>query len=202
MELNKFIGKLLLHLNDEEEIKWQKKVTQEELESLKKYKRYLDKEKVKILNTYIFPSMANIVFFFKCISSYPQLRAIFEEDIKDLLGVRRLDPQPSNYGFVLFNLLHAILLIEGEGFYIDKGEHRKDFRLRLNQVLQELVWAKFEVSLAKVFRNESAQRVVNDDFNRVWGWTRMSAEGLDEATEAIQTPRRIIDFGTDHLRED
>jgi hypothetical protein len=201
MEVNKFMVKLLQHLLDEEEIKSQEKITREELEKLKKHKRYLDKEKVKILNNYIFPSMANVVFFFKSIVSYPELREVFEDDIKDLLGVRRLNPQSNNYGFVFFNLLHSILLV-GEGIYIDKREHRKDFRLRLNQLLQELVWAKFEVSLAKVFRNERAQRVVAGDFYRVWGWTRMLAEGLDEANEAIQTPGRIIDFDTYHLKED
>jgi hypothetical protein len=193
--------KLLQYFLDGEEMKLQEEVSEEELKKSKKYKRYLDKEKVKILNDYIFPSMANIVFFFKCISSYPELREVFEEDIKDLLGVRRLNPQPNNYGFVLFNLLHAILLI-GEGIYIDNREHNRDFRLRLNQLLQELVWAKFEISLTKVFRNERAQRVVSDDFNRVWGWTRVLAEGLDDTTTAIQTPNRIIDFGTDHLKED
>jgi hypothetical protein len=75
MEVNKFMVKLLQHLLDEEEIKSQEKITREELEKLKKHKRYLDKEKVKILNNYIFPSMANVVFFFKSIVSYPELRS-------------------------------------------------------------------------------------------------------------------------------
>lgn len=199
--VNILMVKLLQHIDEEEEVKLRKDVSLEEQEKRKAHKRYLDKEKVNVLNDYVFQSMANVVFFFKCIASYPELRPIFENDIMDLLGVRRLNPQTNNYGFVLFNLLHAMLLV-GEGLYIDKRGHNKDFRLRLNQLLQEIVWAKFEVSLTQVFRNSSAQRVVTDDFNKVWGWTRMVAETLDESAEDTKVPHRTIEIGTEHLRED
>ena len=145
--------------------------------------------------------MANLTFFFKCIAGYPELRGHFENDIKDLLGIRRNNPQANNYGFVISSLLQAVLLI-GEGLYNEKREYNKDFRLRLNQILQEIVWAKVDISLTEVFKNESAQRVVSDDFNRVWGWTRMLADGLDKAAEDKVIPLRTIDFHTDHLRED
>ena len=65
-----------------------------------KSKRYLDTEKVDLLNNYIFPSMANVIFFFRCMSRYPRLKARFENDVKDLLGVRRENPRPDNYGFI------------------------------------------------------------------------------------------------------
>jgi hypothetical protein len=59
------------------------KAAPQDLKELKEYRRYLDKEKVRILNDYIFPSMATLLFFFKCVANYPELRSIFENDIKD-----------------------------------------------------------------------------------------------------------------------
>src|SRR5438067_10161537 len=83
----------------------------EQSEKARKHKRVLDKEKVRVLDNYIFPAMANLTFFFRCISKYPELREVFEDDVKDLLGVRRENPQPNNHGFIIFNLLHSILLV-------------------------------------------------------------------------------------------
>ena len=86
--------------------------------------------------------------------------------------------------------------------YLDSRGHNKDFRLRLNQLLQEIVCAKFDVSLAKVFKNSSAQRSITEDFNRVWGWTRMLSESLEEFAEDKRSPRRTIEYSTEHLKED
>src|SRR5437870_3613693 len=113
------------------------------------------------------PAMANLTFFFRCISKYPQLGEVFEDDVKDLLGVRRENPQSNNYGFIISNLLHSFLLIE-EGGYNEKRGHNKDFRLRLNQILQEIVRAKVAVSITNVFKNENAQGAVLNDIDRVW----------------------------------
>jgi hypothetical protein len=82
----------------------------------------------------------------------------------------------------------------------DRRKHRKDFRLHLNHILLEIVleivWAKFDVSLSKVLGNDGAKRVISDDFNKVWGLTRMLAESIDEAVEDKQTPRRTIEVPT------
>jgi hypothetical protein len=196
-----FIAKLLLYIQDKEDLDMSEDISSQKLTELKENKRYLDKEKVRILDDYIFPSMATLVFFFKCIASYPELRPIFENDIKDLLGIRRVNPEPGNYGFIVFNLLHAILLV-GEGPYLNTRGHNRDFRLRLNQLLQEIVWAKFDVSLSDVFGNSSAQRSVREDFNKVWGWTRMLSEGIENFAEDKQPPHRTIEFDTAHLKEE
>lgn len=200
--------KLLFFKDDEEERKIMRSAPKDQQleyglkeleEKARTHKRYLDKEKVAVLDKYIFQSMANLRFFFKSIAAYPQLREVFEDDIKDLLGIRRNNPQPNNYGFIIFNLLHSILQI-GEGVYNEKRSHNKDFRLRLNQLLQETVWDKVDASLTDVFNNESAQRTVADDFNRVWGWTRMLAESIDQSAEDNVPPRRTIKSRTIPLR--
>lgn len=173
----------------------------EQEEKARGRKRYLDKEKVKVLDKLIFPSMANLSYFFRCLTIYPQLREVFEDDVKDLLGVKRNNPQENNYGFIFFDLLRSILLI-GEEIRVGERDYDKGFRLRLNQVLQEIVWAKVDVSLANVFKNPSAQRVVADDFNRVWAWTRMLAESVDQSAEDNTPPHRTIRTGTYQLKPD
>jgi hypothetical protein len=182
----------------------------------RKRKRYLDKEKVRVLDEYIFPSMANLTFFFRSISRYPQLKEVFENDIKDLLGVRRENPQHDSYGFIFSQLLRSILLVEiyNEGGEMHPSPYQlasadyKDFRLRLNQILQEIVRDKVVAHLAKAHENEKAgeyekaDKIVKDEFDRVWIWTRILAEGINQAAEDNARPRRTIKFGTIPLRED
>jgi hypothetical protein len=165
------------------------------------HKRYIDTEKVELLNDYIFPSMANIVFFFRFISRYPQLKKIFDNDVRDLLGVRRENPHDDNYGFIFSALVRSIVST-GLGFISKEEIRSKDFRLRLNQILQESVWVKAELTLPDVFKNPAAQRVVEDDFNRAWAWVRMLAEGIEQAPKDNKPPHRTIRFGIIELRED
>jgi hypothetical protein len=189
----------------------------------KNRKRYLDKEKVKILDRYIFPSMANLTFFFKSISRYPQLKEIFDNDIKDLLGVNRVNPQQNNYGFIFSQLVRSILLIEEEApseEVADKEDFPlqyqlartdiNDFRLRLNHVLQDIIRIKaVDIDLAEVPKAE--KHFIEDDFNRARLWTRIIARRTtqttdeNEETEDIENnnlPHRIIEFGRIPLRED
>jgi hypothetical protein len=166
----------------------------------KEHKRYLDKQKVIMLNKYIFPSMANIVFFFRYISRYPEIKRVFENDIKDLLGVRRENPQEGNYGFIFSDLLCSILM-PGLGYYNDE-KRDKDFRLRLNQIMQETVITKAGLYLTEMFRNISMQHMVKDDFSRTEAWTEMIAYNAGQIAEDNKPPRRTIRFGTTTIRED
>ena len=54
--------------------------------------------------------MANLLFFFECISKYPVLEELFEDDIQDLLGIRRSDPQQQIIGHIVSRLLYWILI--------------------------------------------------------------------------------------------
>ena len=48
----------------------------------------LKTNKVRLLNDIVFPAMANLTYFFECIANHPELQSIFEDDLKDLFGIR------------------------------------------------------------------------------------------------------------------
>jgi hypothetical protein len=184
----------------QEMLRYKKDMNELEMTADTKHKRYLDKEKVLLLRKRIFPAMANLVFFFYYVSRYPELREVFDDDIKELLGVRR-DTTKFDYGFIFNALIKSILLI---GPYNTAETHVKDFRLRLIQILQEAIWAKADLALPNVFKkNPSAQRVVSDDFHRVWAWARMLAEQVEQQAEKEGGKlHRTINFSHIPLIED
>jgi len=91
---------------------------------------YNTDRKGDILNTYIFKSMANLIYFFEFINNNPQLIDKFESDIEDLLGLK---PQtnPGNSAFI--RLVRAII---GEGQFSDFGNSKFNFRYRLLKLIQ------------------------------------------------------------------
>jgi hypothetical protein len=151
----------------------------------KKHKRYLDKEKVYVLNKYVFPSMVRLTYFFKYVSTYKSLDKIFENDIKDLLGIRVKDPESDDYAFIFSDLIRSILSMD---FY------EKDFRLGLIQILQEIIREKVEDYLTHTHEKTTLTRVIIDDFDRVSAWTEMIAESISQAAEDKVRPHRTISF--------
>ena len=59
-----------------------------QIDTIKKKLKTLRNNKIKILDEIIFPSMANLTYFFNRIVNSEYLGDNFESDIKDLLGVR------------------------------------------------------------------------------------------------------------------
>jgi hypothetical protein len=94
----------------QEMLQYKKDINEWEMTPDMKRKRYLDKEKVLLLNKHIFPAMANLLFFFYYVSRYPELREVFDDDIEELLGVRR-DTTKYEYGYIFNILIQSILLI-------------------------------------------------------------------------------------------
>jgi hypothetical protein len=134
--------------------------------------------KVEILNEYIFPAMANLDFFFGAIAVYPKFQEVFEDDIKDLLGIRRYNPDKTDYGYMLQGLLAAILIMGNEEYdkktYLD---HRDvEFRFKLLDKLQRLIYYKFYPYISKMFSGSpEVQQTIANDFNRIFGWTGLLA---------------------------
>jgi hypothetical protein len=140
--------------------------------------RRINGKKVEILNEYIFPAMVNLTFFFEAIAEYPKFQDVFEGDIKDLLGIRR-DPSKYEYGHMLQRLLRSILITGNEEYdnkaYLDHKE--VEFRFKLLDNLQQLIWYKYYPYISKIFKyNPQLQHTVASDFSRVLGYTGSLAD--------------------------
>jgi hypothetical protein len=163
----------------------------EDLSAEKKQEgKNLDRMKVHVLNKYIFPSMADLTFFFQFIADHSELEEVFEDDVKDLLGIRRDRPEELDYGFMLYNLLWAIIM-GGK-----REDHKQDFRLGLTYPLQRIIFRKVDQSSKDIFKTQGSRRAVLDDFRRAWAWTEMMAYGVDQYVRD-ETPNRIFDVRTD-----
>lgn len=149
----------------------------------REHKRYLDTKKVDLLNNYIFQSMAYLTYFFKYVSTYKTLNEIFENDIKDLLGMRVNDPEYDEYAFIFADLVSSILSTEF---------HKKGVRLGLIHILQEIIKENVEEYVDSTQKNENIKNIILGDFDRVSAWTAIFSENMDQAAEARS--HRTVNF--------
>jgi hypothetical protein len=177
--------KLFQHLDHTNKTKPINEDSPSEEQEYKKHKRYLDKEKVNFLNKHIFPSMVCLTYFFKYVSTYKTLNKTFENDVKDLLGIRVKDPESDDYAFIFADLLRSILSTE----FCNKG-----FRLGLIHILQEIIKENVEEYVDSTQKNENIKNVILDDFDRVSAWTAILAENVDQTAEDKIQPHRTISF--------
>lgn len=129
----------------------------------------------------IFQAMADLTFFFEAVSLNPELQDEFESDIKDLLGVKRLNPRTTNYAFMFAKLMFGIVM---------SSDKSNDFRLRLVHKLQEAIRAR--LTTLKVLETEKTTERVFDDIDKVLAWTEMIS---------LRVPDEY-DFGTTKLYEE
>ena len=107
-------------------------------------KRNLDRRKRYILDKYIFESMANLIFFFEYLKKHPDLRDVFEDDIKELFGYIRVKPG-KHEGHSKYNAeyvqRHAILnRFLGSLLHWDINEDPYNFRWELVEELFDIFW--------------------------------------------------------------
>lgn len=169
-----------------------------------------DRMKVYYLDKHIFQAMANLAFFFEAIAKHPELEDLYEDDIRDLLGVRRNKSARHVCGFMFFNLLCNIL--KAGDLRLEKEEGiKRDFRLILNHQAARTVRNKVSIFLAggykkqdgKImlvdFKKENVRKVILDDFTRALAWTGMLASSVDNSPDDKEEPHRTFDFHTDEL---
>jgi hypothetical protein len=182
-----------------------------------KVKRNNKKDRLKVyyLDKHIFQAMANLAFFFEAIAKHPELEKIYEDDIKDLLGIRRKKLFDKSMrkplcGFMFYNLLHNILKICDPS---RRKEIVKDFRLILNHRAEEIVRKKVSASIpsgydskkgGKIIQlvDDEENRVYNNilgDFDRVLGWTAMLKSDIDKSQDVEEKPHRTFNFNTEEL---
>lgn len=137
-------------------------------------------DKGEILDKIIFPSMANLTFFFEAVSMIEELN--FESDIIELFGIRRDNPRTydghnaKSYAFMFKELMRGMIAIsEMED---DGRSGRVDFRLRLIHELQSLIFHK--ILIQKILDSRKATSVVLGDISRAMAWTEMLASRVGD----------------------
>jgi hypothetical protein len=154
----------------------------------------IDRLKVYYLDKHIFQAMANLIFLFEAMALFPELRKLYEDEVKDLLGVRHDESQ--QYGFMFRKMLRSMLVIGNEESGTKPLNKHGDFRLKLNHILQGIVLDKVRQHLPNIFNLAEARIAVKDDFHRVWAWAGTLASNINEEEEA---PSRTFDFDTNEL---
>jgi hypothetical protein len=166
--------------------------------------------KLYYLDKHIFQAMANLAFFFEAIAKHPELEDLFEDDIKDLLGVRRNKSAKHVCGFMFFDLLRNILKVGDLHLEREEGIQH-DFRLILNHHAVRIVRNKVSAFLAGGyekkdgqvmlvdFKKENVRKVILDDFTRALAWTGALATGVDSNLDDEEEPHRTFDFHSDEL---
>jgi len=167
---------------------------QQEREELYTRTKTLANLKIQVLDDILFPSMANLTYFFNELSKDAELQDVFNSDISEILGIRREHPRPNNYAFMFVHLIHGMISREGDEY------QENDFRIRLIYELQNLISWKFQGLAMTTFPTGqirfSAFKAVNDDMNRVLAWTQMLAlQVLDEYNfdDPVLGPKKIPD---------
>lgn len=163
---------------------------------IKEDQRLRTQKSRKILPEIVFPSMANLIFFFEVIDEHPELREVFESDVKELLGVRRLDPNLGNCGTILKRLVGSIISA-------NKGFDPTDFRVKLMHELHKLIESKMQRMLDSIFWTGSSDKrvgadegqisnLVGQDLGRALSWTGiMSSKVNDEYEKEYQILSKV-----------
>lgn len=170
---------------------------QEELNQIESEINSSVNTKTQILNDIIFPAMADLTFFFECLSISPELEAIFGKDVRELFGVIRKDPELWNYGFMFKRLVTAMILGERMSLIPHDDDDRyyrsDDFTLRLTHILQEIILQK--ISLTPKFKIKKASMRILEDISRGLAWTELLASRVNDPRE-FKEPNRTFDFDT------
>lgn len=151
----------------------------------KREENRLKQTKRKILSEIIFPSFANLTYFFERVNSDPHLQDSFVEDIKDLLdvgaGIEVKQSSILKFQFTAFERLIAAILIQDT-----VGD--KDFRLKLAHSMQKIILLKVMLTLYKDDPKSPVLDSAAEDLGKAVGWTYFVSKNL-KIEDRIQRKR-------------
>lgn len=186
----------------------------------RKYKN-LNTERLRFLDQHIFPSMANLVKFFEYLAKYPELRQVFEEDMKELFGyitepekktftkeqetkdeegnIKKIDIpyftvycQENGYNNIMRRFLESVLTW-------DLMKDPNNFRLGL---IKDIQYNIFQVTASLAMRDFSGdfgvEHIINNDIGRAVSWSALFGSRYRNSDQAKQDksklPKRPILF--------
>lgn len=146
-----------------------------------------------ILPEILFPAMANLTFFFEATELFPELLSAgtLESDIKELLGIRRLNPRAYNYAFMFMSLISNMIMI---------SRTSEDFRLKLLHKLADIIW--FKVTGLKLLETQSASSRVLEDIGRSTTWLEMLSSRVKDEYDLSRLAPRYDKEELDKLKDD
>jgi hypothetical protein len=170
-------------------------------------RRSLDTEKVKILNTHIFPSMANLVTFLEY-SQKDELREVFADDIKELFfGKSSSQDGNTHPAFLRFLLASAGWkpeMIEknktdSERIQnptpLDQTVKLTDFRLKLLDYIYKAIGSVAIFNGPKfVYDDDAYANVVKEDFVRLGMYIKLLTKNADTEDFDPANVRRPVLF--------
>ncbi|HSF50702.1 MAG TPA: hypothetical protein VLA74_08095 [Nitrososphaeraceae archaeon] len=178
---------------------WQKRkvagegdIPKEEKVKLNKTKKYLDRRKVDVLNNHIFRSMANLIVFFDNLAEHPELRDVYEEDVKELLGFSGQNAKEYEDNIVT-RLLQSILKW-------DTNMDPNNFRLELISSIQNVLYNKilYLTVMDENLGDSVTNTIVNPDVGRALIWCRMFSaryrNSEKKREDQAREPNRPINF--------
>jgi hypothetical protein len=130
-----------------------------------------------VLDKIVFPAMANLTYFVGTVGAHKELQRVFEDDLKDLFGIRRKNPQKNAYAFMLRILINSILEWDMKSEKSDVG--RKNFRVKLLYLLQEIIFYKSLHYVSSCVFNDNLStnieftKIFGEDIGRALSWTRI-----------------------------
>ena len=195
--LNELLKDQLQYLQSVEEehkkmVAGEGEIPEEEKLKLRKIKRNLDRRKVDVLNKHIFRSMANLIIFFDNLAEHPELRNIYEEDVKELLGFIGQNAKKYEDNIVT-RFLQSILTW-------NTNREPINFRLELMSSIQNVIYHKIvNLSLMDENLGESVTNmIVNPDVGRALIWCRMFSakyrQSEKKKEDQTRKPNRPINF--------
>lgn len=212
IKLTEYMEKKLQHFKDLEKIE-RKKYAGEDLEELKNAvaEEYgdINTEKTRLLDGTIFPSMANLIVFFEYLTKYPQLRELFEKDVKALFGYfkgpwyneteedgktykYRFKPEPGHTYWIVNRLVKSLLTW-------DMKKDPNNFRLHLVAELQKIT-SEIIRDLARLESDgfSGVDNIINTQMAQAESWTKLYASRYDKSKQAEEDrgtiPKRPVSF--------
>lgn len=159
----------------------------------KKKIRKSDRMKVYVLDSIIYPSFTNLIYFFEAIASSRILSEAFEDEVAELLDPRKSKSAAkfsgsgerlSSMQFRRNNL--SRLIIAMLSIHRDSSDNMKpttDFRVGLMYQIQNIIGDMMDVLILKEFSFGQIWRSALDDYGRMMGWSALLAKSTEEHPE-------------------
>ena len=190
-----FLEKELQYSKDKRKINDKKRVAieKENVEYIEKLKKeFEDKyknrrtEKLRFLDQYIFPSMANLVVFFEYLAKHPEIIDLFEDDIMELLGIDQAHSNESPNNFIFDRFLNAIIR--------SSVTRKVTVKLYLLKCMQYIIYQEL-IDLSGLVLRDQSINMISQDISRPLDWLQILSKTSSNHNENVkETILRPVKF--------